>query len=164
VTGATGATGIGATGPTGPAGSSGAAAGHIEYFLATTNVKKNTTVCIDNAVFGTGQGPCPAATSGYTTDSALAGPITASGGTASNLQAFTDVVPTGTANVVIRVIDNTTGVTKLTCTINAASSPASSCRDTSSAPVAAGDYLEVQVTTSNDNVVNDSHYRVSFRD
>jgi hypothetical protein len=133
--------------------------------MVTAAFKKNTTECIGNVTFGTDKhAACPAANSGYSAETTyLAGPVPAGGGSVSNLQAFTDAVPAVGASVVITVIDNTTGVPKLSCTITSASVPASSCSNNGSAPVAAGDYLEVQVATSNDNSLQDKHYRVSFR-
>jgi hypothetical protein len=95
--------------------------------------------CLAFADSGHG-GPCITTVAAFGNDanSVEFGPI-ATGGTLSQLRAVTSGTATGQT---IRVFDNTTGTT-LTCTNTAGSS----CTDTTDAvPVAAGDFLQVQVT------------------
>jgi hypothetical protein len=96
--------------------------------------------CLAYANSGHG-GPCITTIAGFGNDSNAVefGPIPPGGATISQLQAFTSGTATGQT---ITVFDNL-GATALTC-INTAGS---SCSDTThSVVVAAGDFLQVQVT------------------
>jgi hypothetical protein len=167
-TGATGPTGlIGATGPTGLAGS-GSGAGEVALFLDTSNVSNNE--CIGNSRFNTNQSaacPSPAAAADSFTSEIkyLEGPVPAGGGTVSNIEALIETPVTGAQTWTIEVVDNTTGSSLLSCTINTTTSlSASACRSTGSAAVAAGHYLEVRSTKSQVTPVpGDRAVRVSFR-
>jgi hypothetical protein len=79
----------------------------------------------------------------------------------SNLYADTNVPVTGSDSAVVSVIDNTTGVTLLACTVNAVTK--TSCLNSSGSGVAApGDNIEVKVTGSGSSCA-DKEWRVKFR-
>jgi hypothetical protein len=103
---------------------------------------------------------CPSATTGPTGNLMLLGPMTANGATVSNLEALTNGTLTGSDTATVTVINNTTGATVLSCTIN--STNKSSCQNAASATVPAGDYLEVKVTTSGNSGAN-KEWQVTFR-
>jgi len=101
---------------------------------------------------------------GWSGSSLLAGPIPANGSTVSNLYADSDAILGGTETVVVAVIDNTSGVTLVSCTVN--STTKSWCSNTGSGTAAAGDNLEVKVTASNTKKEahdNNQEWRVRFR-
>jgi len=79
----------------------------------------------------------------------LAGPTPASGSKVSNLYAVTNGTVAGTETVEVAVIDNTTGKTLLACKVTATSK--GHCENATESTVVAspGDYLEVQITSSN---------------
>ena len=138
----------------------------MEYFFNTQDIPKNSTACIFSLSFASaangGQGACPGAQSGFVAgNNFLAGPVPAGGGTVTGLEVLSSVTAAGAGTLTFNVIDNTAGVTKLSCTIDSGSP--SSCSNSGSASVAAGDYLVVQVVVSNDASVDKSHNRVSFR-
>jgi hypothetical protein len=96
--------------------------------------------CLAYANSGHG-GPCISSVAAFANDanSVEFGPVPPGGATISQLQAVTSSTATGQT---ITVFDNT-GATVLTCTNTAGST----CSDTThSVPVAAGDFLQVQVT------------------
>jgi hypothetical protein len=145
-TGATGATGQpgkeGSKGPTGPTGQAGTAA--IASFASSQGVSNG--YCLNyTELEGKGQGPCPSKTSGYSVSELLAGPAPANGETITNLYATTGATLGGKESVLVSVIDNSSGVTLLSCTVTSASK--GSCSNASgSATAAPGDYLEVKLT------------------
>jgi hypothetical protein len=97
------------------------------------------------ALEGKGQGPCPAKTSGYAVSELLAGPAPAGGETIANLFATTSATLGSKESALVSVIDNTTGVTLLSCTVSSASKGA--CSNSSGSGTAApGDYVEVKLT------------------
>jgi hypothetical protein len=80
----------------------------------------------------------------------------------SQLYADTSAVPTGRESALVSVIDNTTGVTLLSCPVT--SSSKSSCSNTgASGSVSAGDYIEVRVSASNSSAHYIGQWRVRFR-
>jgi hypothetical protein len=86
-----------------------------------------------------------------------------SGGTPSKLFAYVSQAATGTQAYTVEVLNLTTGVVSLACTIDAtadASSTTTSCWNSGSGISAAqGDYLGVRIT---DNAPS-RRFRVSFR-
>jgi len=161
VTGASGATGKeglkGATGATGPGGAANAA---IATFVSFQNVPSGN--CLNyTQVAAPGNGPCPAGTSGFSSSAVLAGPTPATGATVSALYADTNATVLGSDTATVAVIDNTTGATLLSCTVN--STTKSYCSNTGeSAPVAFGQRIEVKVTGSGSYCENKA-WQVSFR-
>jgi hypothetical protein len=94
---------------------------------------------------GKGQGSCPAKTSGYAVSELLAGPAPAGGEKTTNLYATTSSSLGSKESVLVSVIDNTSGVTLLSCTVTSASKGA--CSNASgSGTTAPGDYVEVKLT------------------
>ena len=100
---------------------------------------------------------CPA-TSGFPTNTAgyILGPIPAGGATISNLFALSNTTPTGAQTYTVAVLDN--GVSAFSCTVTSAGA---TCSNTGSTPIAAGHYLEVQIT--NNGGAPAARWRVSFR-
>jgi hypothetical protein len=165
-TGATGATGPagpegkeGKTGATGPEGKENKA-GAIATFASFVKVSSGN--CLDYTEMGqVGWGTCPGKTTGYSTSQLLAGPTPASGATVTNLYADTSATLTGTDTVLVAVIDNTTGATLLSCTVN--STTTNHCSNTSgSGSGAAGDNIEVKLTATGSSG-NSQPWRVRFR-
>ena len=112
-------------------------------------------------IAGPGEGYCPPKTSGFSNSYLLAGPTPASGATVSNLYADTNATVTGSDAVTVAVIDNTTGATLLSCTVN--SSTRNNCSNTSgSGSAAPGDNIEVRVTGAGSSC-NNKEWRVRFR-
>ncbi len=110
-----------------------------------------------------GNGPCPAKATGFSASDLVTNPMPANGATVSDLYAETSAspVPTGSASAVVAVIDNRTGATLLSCTVN--SSSKTSCSNaTGSGTASPGDKLEVQVT-ANSGICNNKTWRVTFR-
>jgi hypothetical protein len=108
-----------------------------------------------------GTGACPAATTGYSSGKTLAGPTPANGATVTNLYADSNASVTGTDTALVAVIDNTTGATLLSCTVD--STTKSSCSDSSGSGVAAaGDNIEVKLTITGASG-NEKLWRVTFR-
>ena len=119
--------------------------------------------CLGNWFVGaaSSHAACPAAASGYTNENTyLAGPIPAGGGTVANLLVYTNATVTGSDTGVIDVIDNTSGSTLLSCTVN--STTVNTCTNTGSASVQAGHYLEVKITFTG-ATPDTKQWRVSFR-
>ena len=72
-------------------------------------------------------------------------PMPANGATVTSMYAETNAVLAGTETALVAVIDNTTGVMPLGCTVN--STTKSSCSNTSgSGSAAGGDKIQVKVT------------------
>jgi hypothetical protein len=108
-----------------------------------------------------GTGACPAATTGWSTSLALAGPTPANGATVTNLYADTNAVVSGADTAEVEVIDNTTGASLLSCTVNSANK--SNCSNASgSGPVLAGENIEVRVSAKGVSGEN-KLWRVRFR-
>ena len=79
----------------------------------------------------------------------------------TNLYADTNATVTGTDSVLVAVIDNTTGATLLSCTVNKTNK--NSCSNTSgSGSAAAGDNIEVKLTAAGSSC-NNKQWRVRFR-
>jgi hypothetical protein len=88
--------------------------------------------------------------------------VPASGATVSNLEAITDNAMTGAQTATVEVVDNTTGSTVLSCTIDTTTSlSTTACRNTASATVSAGHYLQVRITTGGSPA--NAKWRVLFR-
>jgi hypothetical protein len=110
---------------------------------------------------GQGQGNCPPATIGFSKSNLLAGPTPAGGATVSNLFAEAETRVTGTDTVLVAVIDNATGGTLLSCTVD--SSTVNYCSNTGgSGSAAARDKIEVKVTATGPSG-NNKPWRVTFR-
>jgi hypothetical protein len=161
VTGSTGGTGA-----TGQAGS--AAIATFASFEASSEGDKSggqdvpSGSCLDYTELGVnGNGPCPSKTTGFSSSDRLAGPTPAGGATVTKLYADTGATLKGSDTVLVAVIDNTTGATLLTCTVN--STDKHSCSNSSgSGPVAAGENVEVKVTATGASG-NNAQWRVRFR-
>jgi hypothetical protein len=184
-TGATGATGAGATGATGAtgpqglAGSAGAAgakgatgatgatgpegAGSNSSFLTFASFTPVANgKCLYNVdLAGAGNAPCPAKTVGFTTSPVIAGPTPYGGAHVSDMYADTNAYLTGGEIGVVFVYDNTTGALLLTCVVNGETH--NHCSASEGGTVAAGDNLEVRVSTSGE-AANEKEWRVRFRD
>jgi hypothetical protein len=110
---------------------------------------------------GQGNGPCPQKTSGYSLSSLLAGPAPANGETVNNLYADTNANLASKESVLVSVIDNTTGLTLLSCTVTSSSNHScSKSNETGSA--LPGENIEVKVTASGSKG-NYMQWRVRFR-
>jgi hypothetical protein len=110
-----------------------------------------------------GHGNCPSATGGFSNSILLAGPTPAGGATISDLYADMEGTVSGSDTAAVAVIDNTTGATLLSCTVNSTSK--NHCSNTGSGTAAAGDNLEVQVSANPSNGSgNNKQWRVRFRD
>lgn len=110
---------------------------------------------------GQGNGPCPPKTIGFSSSNLLAGPTPASGAVVTNLYADTNATVTGKDTAVVAVIDNTTGATLLSCTVN--STNKNNCSNsTESGSAVPGDNIEVKVTGPGSSC-NDKEWRVRFR-
>jgi hypothetical protein len=121
--------------------------------------------CIEFAALGTcNNGNCPAAVTpyAYSNDTKfLTGPLASTGATVSGLVAVTDRAITGTNTATVDVIDNTTGLSVLFCTINTTTSfSVAACQNAGSVAVPAGHYLQVRITYSG---APQSQWRVTFR-
>jgi len=81
----------------------------------------------------------------------------------TDLYADMEGTVTGIDKALVAVIDNTTGATLLSCTVN--STTKNNCSNaTGSGSTAAGDNLEVQVTAiPTGGSVNNNRWRVTFR-
>jgi hypothetical protein len=103
---------------------------------------------------------CPAKSTGLSTSTLLAG-APANGATVTNLYAESNATLSGTENVVVAVIDNTSGATLLSCTVN--SSTKGTCSNSSgSGSAAPGDKIEVKITASG-AACNNKQWQVRFR-
>jgi len=149
--GTTGAQGVagakGATGQQGVAGFSG------DTWFAAVATTVTSGQCL--AFEGDNHATCPS-TAGLPADVLYTlGPVPNGGTTISNLDAQLDANAAGSGNKVA-VLDN--GVEVLSCTVT---SGHSTCVNAGSVAVAAGHYLQVQVTNLSGSVSR--KYRVSFR-
>jgi hypothetical protein len=108
-----------------------------------------------------GAGTCPKATSGYSASFLLSLAMPANGATVSNLYAATNATVTGSDTATVEVIDNTTGAKLLPCTVNSTSK--SNCsNNTETGTAAAGNKLEVKITTSGRSATG-RDWEVTFR-
>jgi hypothetical protein len=112
---------------------------------------------------GQGTGSCPGATTGFSMSGLLAGPTPAGGATVTNLYADSNATVKGSDTALVAVIDNTTGATLLSCTVN--STTVNHCSNTTeSGSAAAGESIEVKVTANPANGSgNSKSWRVRFR-
>jgi hypothetical protein len=156
--GPTGAEGrTGATGATGPAGNAA-----IATFASFSGVPSGK--CLNYAdLAGQGTGPCPGATTGFAMSGLLAGPTPAGGATVTNLYADSNATVKGSDTALVAVIDNTTGATLLSCTVN--STTVNHCSNTTeSGSAVAGENIQVKVTATPANGSgNSKSWRVRFR-
>jgi collagen type VII alpha len=156
-TGNPGATGgIGATGPAGKA--------TVAYFASAAAYWKEASsgACLYfTQIAGQGAGACPAKASTFPISDLLTGPMPADGAVVSNLYAETNATLSGKETASAAVIDNATGATLLSCTVNSTSK--SYCSNTGeSAPMTPGQRIEVKVTGSSSYCENKA-WQVSFR-
>jgi hypothetical protein len=108
-----------------------------------------------------GTGACPGATTGFSSSALLAGPTPANGATVSNLYVDSNATVSGADTVLVAVIDNTTGATLLSCTVN--STTKTSCSNSGgSGAAAAGENIEVKLTAVGASG-NSKLWRVTFR-
>jgi hypothetical protein len=135
--------------------------GAIATFASKTKAVASGNCLAYTGMAPAGTGPCPAATSGFSTTALLAGPTPAGGATVSNLYADSNAAVTGTDTVLVAVTDNTTGATLLTCTLTS-SSPKSCANASGGGAVAAGDNIEVKITATGMSGTS-KMWRVTFR-
>jgi len=164
--GATGPTGSpGATGATGPQGSEGkqgpAGDAAVAIFASFQGVASGN--CLNyTELMGPGSGSCPTLkTLGFSSSPALAG-MPANGGKVSNLYAETSAAPSGSEKATVSVIDNTSGSTLLSCTVEASSKGICTNTATATVAAAAGHRLEVQVTGTSSRC-SGKEWQVRFR-
>jgi hypothetical protein len=145
----------GAIGPAGPAGNAA-----IATFASFEDVPSGH--CLDYTEVGDpGAASCPGKTTGFSSGRLLAGPTPANGATVSNMYVDSNAKVSGKDTVLVAVIDNTTGATLLSCTVESTSK--SSCSNTgTSGPVAAGENIEVRLTATGSSG-NYKDWRVRFR-
>jgi hypothetical protein len=157
-TGEKGPTGThGATGSTGATGPAGNAA--VATFASFSNVPNGN--CLNYTMLaGQGNGYCPKATTGFSSSSLLAG-MPDNGGKVSNLYAETNANVGSKEELTVAVIDNTSGTKLLSCTVKSTSKGVCSNPDTASSTAAAGDRIEVQITTRPTNC--NKQWQVRFR-
>jgi hypothetical protein len=117
--------------------------------------------CLVNAAAGNGACPAAVAVNTLSTSTSLLGPIPAGGATVTNLEAVTSAAASAANTATIAVINNSTGLAVLSCTINNVSLSTRACQNTGSAFVAAGSYLQVKVTVTGSGML--MQYRASFR-
>ena len=161
VTGATGVRGAtGATGPPGTTGSTGATGpntlgGHEAIFGSSDNVR--TGRCLGNVANLSESSKCPKSAGGdfqFTE-----GPVSAAGGSISNLWAEAGAPVPSKKSSTVNVIDETpAGVQTvvLTCVV---AEGAKTCSNTKAIPIEAGHYLMVRTDTT----AAPTSWRVSFR-
>jgi hypothetical protein len=148
----------GKTGATGPAGPAGNAA--IATFASFEDVPSGH--CLNYTDIGDpGAASCPVKTTGFSSGHLLAGPTPANGATVSNMYVDSNAKVSGKDTALVTVIDNTTGATLLSCTVE--STNKNSCSNTgTSGLVAAGDNIEVKLTATGSSG-NYKDWRVRFR-
>src|SRR5262249_24994378 len=145
----------GSTGATGPAGNAG-----IATFASFSRVASGE--CLNyTELEGQGSGTCPPPTGGFSTSDRLTGPTPAGGAPVRDLYADSNATVTDADTVLVAVIDNTTGTTLLSCSVN--STNRNNCSNaTGSGSAAAGDDIEVRVTATG-STGNNKRWRVRFR-
>ena len=98
---------------------------------------------------------------GFVISNLLTGQMPANGTTVSNLAASTSAMVSGGDKAVAEVIDNATGVSLLSCTVN--STNKNRCTNTTETGKAATfDRLEVRITTTGPSASNKA-WEVTFR-
>jgi len=108
-----------------------------------------------------GNGWCPPTATGFSNGYLLSNGMPAGGATVTDLYAETNAMLSGSSSALVAVIDNTSGATLLSCTVN--STNRSSCSNSSgSGSAATGDKIEVKVTT-NGYGANNKQWQVKFR-
>jgi len=166
--GATGPTGqegakgtTGATGPEGKAGKEGQAGNAAAATFASFQGVPSGYCLNYTMEAGPGTGPCPATTTGFSSSSLLVG-MPANGGKVSSLYAETSATVGSKEEATVAVIDNTAATTLLSCTVT--STTKSTCSNTATASVAAaaGDRIEVKITSVGANSAN-REWQVRFR-
>jgi len=142
--------------PTGSGGGNSA----IATFVSRTAVP--TGDCLKSIEMGpAGHAGCPGPIKGYSVSTLLDGPTPANGATVSDLAADTSATVTGADTVLVSVIDNTTGATLLSCTVN--STTKNDCENAEvGGSAAAGANIEVKVTATGTSG-NSKAWRVRFR-
>jgi hypothetical protein len=132
----------------------------IATFASRTAVASGS--CLNYTdIAAAGSGACAAKTTGFSSSLRLAGPTPAGGATVTNLYADSNAVVSGTDTVLVAVIDNTTGTTLLSCTVN--STNTSNCSNSSeSGAAAAGENIEVKLTATGASGTG-KLWRVTFR-
>jgi len=161
--GVTGATG--ATGPTGPQGATGPAGSAAVATFASSQSVPNGNCLNYTMLAGQGNGYCPAKTPGFSLSPLLAG-MPENGGHVSNLYAETNAAVSGSDTATVTVIDNTSGVALLSCTVTSTSKGVCSNAATAATAAAPGDRLEVQVTNTSPRKswsCNNKEWSVRFR-
>jgi len=132
-------------------------------FLSDTTISSGQ--CLNNMwTANPGNATCPAAVPANTLTTVrdmLLGPIPAGGATVTNLEVVTTATGTATNTATIDVINNTTGLIVLSCTINNTSLSTKACQNTGAGFVAGGSYLQVKVTTTGTGM--NVQYRAAFR-
>jgi hypothetical protein len=112
-----------------------------------------------------GNGYCPAKTSGFSLSPLLAG-MPDNGGQVSNLYAETNASVSSGDTATVTVIDNTSGVALLSCTVTSTSKGVCSNAATATTGAGPGDRLEVQVTNTSPRKswsCNNKQWSVRFR-
>jgi hypothetical protein len=161
--GVTGATG--ATGPTGPQGATGPAGSAAVATFASAQSVPNGNCLNYTMLAGQGNGYCPAKTPGFSLSPLLAG-MPENGGHVSNLYAETNAAVSGSDTATVTVIDNTSGVALLSCTVTSTTKGVCSNAATAATAAAPGDRLEVQVTNTSPKKswsCNNKEWSVRFR-
>jgi hypothetical protein len=131
----------------------------VANFMSTANVEDLR--CIGNAILvDNNHDACPAAVTAntYSADDQLEGPVPAGGGIVTNLKATTNTAPGAGQSYLVEVMNNTTGATLISCTVTTGNT---SCQDTSTTSIAAGEYLQVRI--DNQGGASNRMWRVSFR-
>jgi hypothetical protein len=137
----------------------------VALFMSSGNLAASGD-CIGNMTTGAASdSTCPAAvpTDTYSADTTyLLGPIPPGGSTVTNLEGITDTAVTGSRTYTYDIVDNTTGTTLLSCTIDTTTSLSTvACRNTGTATATQGHYLQVKVTEGG-GAPHKAH-RVTFR-
>ena len=103
--------------------------------------------------------PGPVAVHAWTSESNyLLGPLPAAGASVSNLEALTDLPVAAGGSATINVVNNSTGLNVLSCTITAGGT---FCQNTAAVSVLAGSYLMVRIVF--DPPQPNRAYRVTYR-
>jgi hypothetical protein len=162
--GAKGTTGV--TGSTGSTGSTGATgqAGNAAIATFSSAVGVLSGQCLTFSTGGAGQfswGACPRQSTGFVVSNLLSGQMPANGAGVSNLAASTSANVSGNDKAVVEVVDNATGASLLSCTVN--STTKNRCTNTTEiGKAAAFDRLEVRITTTGTSASFQA-WEVSFR-
>jgi len=160
--GPTGPQGVtGATGATGPQGATGPAGNAAVATFASFQSVPNGNCLNYTMLAGPGNGYCPKTATGISSSSLLAG-MPDNGGHVSNLYVETNAAVGAKEEATVTVIDNTSGAKLLSCAVKSTSKGVCANPATASTAAAAGDRLEVQITSSGSNC-NNKQWQVRFR-